>query len=90
MSEEIVYTEKNLFSRLIGLLHDLEVLKQDIKQAKQDFTYDEDLTPKGLSKDTIKLVEKAAKLFVAAKFEEVEQEALETFEKYKELSGYNE
>lgn len=88
MTDEIVYTEENLFQRLTKLLTDLEVVKNDIKQVKQDFTYDVDLNLKGLSKDNVKLVDKAAKLFVASKFEEVEEDALAVFTKYKTLTGY--
>lgn len=90
MTEEIVYTEENLFQRLTKLLTDLEVVKNDIKAVKQDFTYDADLNVKGLSKDDVKLVDKAAKLFVASKFEEVEEDALAVFSKYKLLTGYSE
>jgi len=89
MTEQTIYTEEALFQRLTKLLTDLETVKQDIKQVKQDFTYDADLNSKGLSKDDIKLVDKAAKLYVAAKFEEVEEDALAVFDKYKQLTQYN-
>lgn len=89
MTEQTIYTEEALFQRLTKLLTDLETVKQDIKQVKQDFTYDADLNSKGLSKDDVKLVDKAAKLYVAAKFEEVEEDALAVFDKYKQLTQYN-
>jgi hypothetical protein len=89
MTEVTIYTEENLFQRLTKLLTDLEVIKNDIKQVKSDFTYDADLNSKGLSKDDIKLVDKASKLYVAAKFEEVEEDALAVFTKYKSLTGYD-
>ena len=85
---EPIYTEQNLFERLVKLYTDAQVIKEDVKAIKGDFTYDADMNPKALSKDVIKLVDKAAKLYVAAKFEEVEQESLEVFEKYKELTKY--
>lgn len=85
---EPIYNEQTLFERLIKLYTDAQVIKEDVKAVKGDFTYDEDTNPKALSKDAIKLVDKAAKLYVAAKFEEVEQESLEVFEKYKELTKY--
>ena len=85
---EPIYTEQNLFERLVKLYTDAQVIKEDVKAIKGDFTYDADMNPKALSKDTIKLVDKAAKLYVAAKFEEVQQESLEVFEKYKELTKY--
>ena len=85
---EPIYTEQNLFERLVKLYTDTQVIKEDVKAVKSDFTYDADVNPKALSKDSIKLVDKAAKLYVAAKFEEVEQESLEVFEKYKELTKY--
>lgn len=85
---EPIYTEANLFERLVKLYTDAQVIKDDVKAVKSDFTYDADANPKALSKDAIKLVDKAAKLYVAAKFEEVEQESLEVFEKYKELTKY--
>lgn len=85
---EPIYNEQTLFERLIKLYTDAQVIKEDVKAVKGDFLYDEDTNPKALSKDSIKLVDKAAKLYVAAKFEEVEQESLEVFEKYKELTKY--
>lgn len=85
---EPIYTEAALFERLVKLYTDAQVIKDDVKAVKSDFTYDADVNPKALSKDAIKLVDKAAKLYVAAKFEEVEQESLEVFEKYKELTKY--
>lgn len=90
MTDQIVYTEENLFQRLTKLLTDLEVVKNDIKAVKQDFTYDSEMNVKGLSKDDVNLVDKAAKLFVASKFEEVEEDALAVFTKYKTLTGYSE
>jgi len=88
MTEQTIYTEEALFQRLTKLKTDLQITKDDIKAIKADFTYDVDVNSKGLHKDVIKLVDKAASLYVAAKFEEVEQEALEVFEKYKTLTSY--
>ncbi|WP_443698941.1 hypothetical protein [Pseudomonas sp.] len=83
-----IYTEEALFTRLIKLYNDEAVGKEDQKAVKKDFTYDSDMNSKGLSKDAVKLIDKAAKLFVSMKFEEKEAEALEVFEKYKALTQY--
>lgn len=85
---EELYTEQNLFTRLTSLYTDAQVIKDDVKAVKSDYAYDADMNPKALSKDVIKLIDKAAKLYVAAKFEEVEEETLEVFEKYKALTKY--
>lgn len=82
-----MHTEKNLFDRLVHVYTEAQNLKEDMKAIKTDMTYDADNNPTGLDKNTVKLIDKAAKLYVAAKFEEVEQESLEVFEKYKELVG---
>lgn len=89
MTEHTTYTEEALFLRLTKLFTEMELLKGDVKQLKTDFSYDEDLNSKGLNKDIVKLVEKAAKLFVAQSFEQKSQEAKEVFAKYVELTDYN-
>lgn len=81
--------QKDLFNRLVALLTEVEVLKEDIKAAKSDFTYDEDDNPKGFSKDDIKLITKSAAYQVKANFEEAKSEANAVFAKFEELTGYN-
>ncbi len=87
--QNVVYTEENLNKRLIQLYTEIEVLKEDIKQLKTDFTYDEDMNVKGLHKDSVKLVDASAKLYVAKNYEEKRAKALEVFDKYTELNGYD-
>lgn len=57
----IVYTRENLFKRLLNLEEQALTLAEDIKQAKADFTYDEDVNPKGLSKEEVKEIAAYAK-----------------------------
>ena len=88
MSEQ-VYTEENLNKRLIQIYTEIETLKSDAKQLREDFTYSEELNTKGLQKDVVKVVDAAAKLYVANNYEEKRAKALEVFDKYTELNGYD-
>ena len=88
MSEQ-VYTEENLNKRLIQIYTEIETLKSDAKQIREDFTYSEELNTKGLQKDVVKVVDAAAKLYVANNYEEKRAKALEVFDKYTELNGYD-
>ena len=83
-------TQKELFDRLVSLEGDKLTIAEDIKQIKDDAKYDEDTNPQGISKEDIKLIAAAAKLYATAKFEEKQEEANEVFKKYKELTNYNE
>jgi len=86
---EQVYTEENLNKRLIQIYTEIETLKSDAKQIREDFTYSEELNTKGLQKEAVKLVDAAAKLYVANNYEEKRAKALEVFDKYTELNGYD-
>ena len=86
---EQVYTEENLNKRLIQIYTEIETLKSDAKQIREDFTYSEELNTKGLLKDIVKVVDAAAKLYVANNYEEKRAKALEVFDKYTELNGYD-
>ena len=86
---EQVYTEENLNKRLIQIYTEIETLKSDAKQIREDFTYSEELNTKGLQKDAVKLVDAAAKIYVANNYEEKRAKALEVFDKYTELNGYD-
>lgn len=86
---EQVYTEENLNKRLIQIYTEIETLKSDAKQIREDFTYSEELNTKGLQKDVVKVVDAAAKLYVANNYEEKRAKALEVFDKYTELNGYD-
>lgn len=87
MSEQI--TEVQLFQRLVQLETEKLTLADDVKQIKQDSTYDEDMNPDGFSKETVKLVAKAAILEARNKYEEQKEAADAVFAKYVELTGYN-
>lgn len=86
---EQVYTEENLNKRLIQIYTEIETLKSDAKQIREDFTYSEELNTKGLQKEAVKVVDAAAKLYVANNYEEKRAKALEVFDKYTELNGYD-
>ena len=86
---EQVYTEENLNKRLIQIYTEIETLKSDAKQIREDFTYSEELNTKGLHKETVKLVDAAAKIYVANNYEEKRAKTLEVFDKYTELNGYD-
>lgn len=54
-------TRDNLYKRLLTLEEQVLTVTEDIKQAKADFTYDEDVNPKGLSKEEVKEIAAYAK-----------------------------
>lgn len=81
-------SEKDLFNRLVTLESEKLTLSADIKQIKDDSKYDEDVNPKGISKEDIKLIAAAAKLQAKNDFEEKEQAANAVFQKYRELVEY--
>ena len=82
-------TEQELFSRLVALETEKLTLSNDIKQLKADAKYDEDLNPKGITKEDVALVAKAAILEARNKFEEQKEAADAVFDKYRELTGYD-
>lgn len=75
------YTKENLFNRAVELYEQMETIKSDLKQLKEDFTYDEDVNPKGMDKNEVKDVIAFANKYVAAGVEKV----IETAEMYKSL-----
>jgi hypothetical protein len=87
--ERVTLTEDDLFKRLTKLETDKLVLAADISQLKKDATYEEDENPKGINKDVIKLIAKAAQLHAKRDFEEKKFAAAAVFAKYEELTGYN-
>lgn len=86
--ERFTLSEKDLFDRLVKLERDKLVTAADIKQVKADAKKDEDLNPKGIEGDEIKLIAKAAALYAKENFEETQEGAEAVFEKYKELTDY--
>lgn len=87
-AERYTLTEKELFQRLVKLETDKLTLAADIKQLKDDASYDEDMNPKGIKKDEIKLIAKAAVLHAKCKFEEQKEATDAVYEKYIELTDY--
>lgn len=81
--------DKALFQRLVQLKTEIEVLKADVKQLKDDVTYHKDHNPSGLSKDDVKLIDKAAAVYVKANYEELSGEFDALRKVYEELTDYN-
>lgn len=54
-------TASQLFNNLLQLERELLVLQEDIKMLKSDNTYHQDNNPKGIEKDVVNNVAKAAK-----------------------------
>lgn len=79
---------QQLFERLVKLETDKLTIAADRKQLMDDAKYDEDHNPKGVDKDEIKLIAKAAILHAKNAFEETKEAADAVFEKYKELVNY--
>lgn len=82
-------SEKQMFERFVNILTEIETNKQDLKQFKDDVTFHKDHNPSGFDKETIKVIQKAAALEVAQKFEEFSGEASAVVQKYKELTNYD-
>lgn len=80
---QLLYTKENLFKRMVDLEQQMETIKADIKAAKADFAYDEDMNPNGLPKEDVKEVAAFAKKYVAEKIEAVIEQA-KMFESLKE------
>lgn len=87
-TDRFTLSQKDLFERLVKLETEKLFIADDVKQLKSDSTYDEDRNPKGISKEDIKLIAKAAVLHARATFEEQEEAANAVFSKYKELTDY--
>lgn len=87
-AERFTLNKEQLFKRLSQLESDKLVTAADISQLKKDAAYDEDDNPKGLDKDEIKLIAKAAQLHAKKDFEEKRYAANLVFAKYEELTGY--
>lgn len=92
MTEEARFTltEEQLFERLVRLETDALILKADIKQLKADAKFHKDANPGGILKGEITKIAAAAKLHAKNDFEETQAKANGVFEKYKELTGYDE
>lgn len=86
--ERFTLNEYDLFKRLTQLEVEKLTLSADIAQLKKDAVYDEDVNPKGLEKDEIKLIAAASKLHAKRDFEEKRFAAQQVFAKYESLTGY--
>lgn len=84
----VTLSEAELFQRLVQLETDKLTLADDIKQLKSDATYDSDYNPKGIKKDEIKLIAKAAVLHAKNVFEEQKEATDAVYQKYVELTNY--
>lgn len=72
--------EKSLFDRLLHLETEKLTLAEDIRQLKKDASFDVDMNPKGIDKDRVKLIAKAAALAAKDVFDEKYVEAKEVYE----------
>lgn len=76
-----MYSKDVLFKRALAIYEQMATLKEDLKALKEDFTYDEDMNPKGMDKDEVKEVVAFANKYVADGVEKL----LETAATYKQL-----
>lgn len=79
-------TEKELFDRLVDLETQKIALMEDIKQLKTDAKYDEDMNPKGLDKEVVKVVGSAASLYAKQSWDEKFESAKAVYDKVLELT----
>lgn len=84
------YTEQALFDRLVTLEGEKLVLGDDIKQLKKDFKFNKKTNLDGLAPAIVALVSKAAVIHARNVYEEQRSQQKAVFDKYEELSGYNE
>lgn len=57
--------EQELFQRAYNLESEINMLKEDLKEIKSEFTYHAELNTSGLDKDEVKKIMRAAKAKVA-------------------------
>ena len=57
--------EHDLFKRAYNLESEINMLKEDLKEIKSEFTYHAELNTSGLDKDEVKKIMRAAKAKVA-------------------------
>ncbi len=86
----MTYTQQELFDRLVVLEAEKLVLTEDIKQLKKDFSFHKKHNTCGLDKKLVSEVAGAAKLSAKRDYEEKREKALAVFDKYVELTGYDE
>lgn len=53
--------QQELFQRTYNLESEINMLMEDLKEVKSEFTFDKDMNTSGLSKDEVKKIMKAAK-----------------------------
>lgn len=82
-------TEKEVFDRFVTILTEQETLKADLKAFKEDVTFHKDDNPTGYSKEEVKAIFGAAKLYVKEVFEEYQQDAQAVIDKYKSITEYD-
>ena len=87
--ERVTLTEEQLFERLVELETQALILKDDIKQLKADAKFHKDENPGGIAKEVISDIAGAAKLHAKNDFEEKKAKADSVFQKYVELTGYD-
>lgn len=87
-TQRYTLSEADLFKRLVQLETDKLTLAADIKAVKDDASYCEDMNPKGIQKDEIKLIAKAAVLHARNVFEEQKEATDAVYQKYIELTDY--
>jgi hypothetical protein len=83
-------TQQALFDRLGTLKGEVLVLNEDIRQLKKDFTFNKKMNLDGLPKEEVSLIDKAATIHAKNVYEEQRTATRAVFDKYEELSGYNE
>ena len=88
MTQEVI-TQEELFKRLAVLEGEKLVLSEDIKSLKAQAKYHKDDNPQGIAKEDVALIAAAAKLEAKKDFEEQQEKANAVFNKYVELTGYD-
>lgn len=82
-------TKQDYFARRVSLLTQIEELKADLKQLREDTVFDADGNPGGIDKLTLKAVDKAATLEVASKYEDYRKDVKSVMSEFEELTSYN-
>ena len=57
----MITKQQELFQRTYNLESEINMLMEDLKEVKSEFSYDKDMNTSGLHKDEVKKIMKAAK-----------------------------
>jgi exoribonuclease R len=79
-------TQKEYYQRVVNLLTEIEVMREDLKELKLDFKLSEE-NPTGVDKELLDKADKVAAVYVKNQFSKKKSDWKELEESWKELVG---